>query len=231
MPCFLREQAALSEPWTYIMAYRTETDRFRPVDLATMGIRKGTYGMWNFGLMKSLGIRGPRIPHKGVETVELTNDRPIPERFLGEERRFSQERRKQNIPIFSKYWLMGRRGTFRRETDRELYQRLDRHSAKTFALILMIIMLSILDAIFTLKLINEGAAELNPIMAYYLNQGPLVFFWVKYSLTCGSLLLVFLNQHAYILRNKVPMKVLYLVLIIPYTLVVQWELYLLYTIN
>ena len=187
--------------------------------------------MWNFGLMKSLGMRGLAIPNKGVETVELINERPIPGRFLGEERRLGQERRKQKIPILSKYWLLGRRGTFRREADRQLYHKLDRHSAKTFAIILIIIMLSILDAIFTLKLINEGAAELNPIMAYYLNQGPLVFFWAKYILTCGSILLVFLNQHVYILRNRVPMKAFYLVLIIPYTLVVQWELYLLFTIK
>lgn len=187
--------------------------------------------MWNFGLMKSLGGRGLAIPYKGVETGDLINEHPVTESYLGVERRISRERRKKKILILSKYWLIGRRGIFRREADRQLFHKLDRHSPKTFAIILIIIMLSVLDAIFTLKLINEGAAELNPIMAYYLNHGPLVFFWAKYTLTCGAILLVFLNQHIYILKNKVPMKVLYFVLIIPYALVVQWELFLIFTIK
>ena len=196
-----------------------------------MGIGKGNQRMGNFGLIKSLVMRGFIIPNKGVENVVSINERSALEGVIGEERRHGRDRRKKKMPIFSKYWLMGRRGTFRREEDRLMSDKLDRHSAKTFAVILIIIMLSVIDAIFTLRLINEGAAELNPIMAYYLNHGPLVFFWAQYSLTCASILLVFLNQHAYILKNRVPMKVLYLVLIIPYALVVQWELYLLFSIK
>jgi hypothetical protein len=92
-------------------------------------------------------------------------------------------------------------------------------------------MLSTIDAIFTLKLINEGATELNPLMAYYLNQGPLVFFWAKYTLTAASTLLIFFNQDLYIIKNKVPMKVLYLFMIIPYALVIQWELYLIFFVT
>jgi hypothetical protein len=188
-------------------------------------------GMGNSVLIKSLGMRGLVTPHKGVENVALINGRSVSERVIGEERRRCQDRREEEIPIFSKYWLTGRRGSFRREEDRLIYDKLDRHSAKTLAIILTIIMLSILDAIFTLKLMNEGATELNPIMAYYLNLGPMVFFGVKYSLTCASVLLVFFNQHVYIFKNRVQMKVLYLVLIIPYALVVQWELYLLFSIH
>jgi hypothetical protein len=147
------------------------------------------------------------------------------------ERRCGEDRRKKEIPIFSKYWLTGKREVFRREEDSRIYDKVDRYSAKTLTIILIIIMLSTIDAIFTLELINEGATELNPLMAYYLNHGPLVFFGAKYALTCASTLLIFFNQHLYIFRNRVPMKVLYLFMIIPYALVVQWELYLLFSIK
>ena len=213
------------------MKDRSETKMIKTAHFAQMGIGKGIQRMWNFGLIKGLGMRSLETPYRGVENVDLINEHSASEKVISEERRCSRDRRKKQMPIFSKYWLIGRRGIFRREEDRQMYDRLDRHSAKTLALILIIIMLSILDAIFTLKLINEGAAELNPIMAYYLNHGPLVFFLAKYSLTCASVLLVFLNQHVYILKNRVPMKALYLVLIIPYALVVQWELYLLFSMN
>ena len=147
------------------------------------------------------------------------------------ERRRGEDRRKKGIRIFSKYWLTGKREVFRREEDSRIYDKVDRYSPKTLAIILIILMLSTMDAIFTLVLINEGATELNPLMAYYLGHGPLVFFWAKYTLTCASTLLIFFNQHLYIFRNRVPMKVLYLFMIIPYALVVQWELYLIYSIN
>jgi hypothetical protein len=39
----------------------------------------------------------------------------------------------------------------------------------TLAAILLILSLSILDAIFTMDLVSHGAEELNPVMAYYLN--------------------------------------------------------------
>ena len=187
--------------------------------------------MADFDLTKGLDLEAQASPSKGLEQPEYSNGIVDLEWGAGNDRRRSEDRRKGNMPTFSKYWFTGRRGVFRREEDRKLYRKVDRHNPKTFAIILAIIMLSILDAIFTLELIHNGAAEVNPIMAYYLNFGPIVFFGAKYMLTCASILLIFLNQHAYILKNRVPMKVFYLFLIIPYILVVQWEIYLLSSIN
>ena len=187
--------------------------------------------MGNFDLTKGLGWHAQVIPSKGSDQPESSNGIIDLEWGDGIDRRRSKDRRTGSIPIFSKYWLTGRRGFFRREEDRKLYRKVDRHNPKTLAIILIILMLSIMDAIFTLELIHEGAAEINPIMAYYLNFGPMVFFGAKYVLTCASTLLIFLNQHAYILNNRVPMKIFYLFLLIPYVLVVQWEIYLLFSIN
>ena len=187
--------------------------------------------MGNSDLTKGPGSEAGAIPMKALNQPEFLNGIADLEWGAGIDRRRSEDRRKGNMPIFSKYWLTGRRGVFRREEDRKLYRKLDRHNPKTLAIILTIIMLSIMDAIFTLELIHNGAAEVNPIMAYYLNFGPMVFFGAKYILTCASILLIFLNQHAYVLNNRVPMKSLYLFLIIPYVLVVQWEIYLLFSIN
>ena len=182
-------------------------------------------------LNKGLGLEAQVIPSEGLDHPRFSSESADLEWGVDTDRRRSEDRRKARIPIFSKYWLTGRRSFFRRKEDHKISQQLDRHNPKTFAIILSIIMLSIMDAIFTLELIHNGAAEVNPIMAYYLNIGPIVFFSAKYLLTCASILLIFLNQHAYILNNRVPMKILYLFLIIPYVLVVQWEIYLLSSIK
>jgi hypothetical protein len=100
------------------------------------------------------------------------------------------------------------------------------HSPKTLSLILLILLLSITDAFLTLDLINRGAVELNPIMAYYLNHSELAFFGMKYLLTCASVLVILIIKDVYLFKTKVQGKILFVFHIIVLTSVVHWELYL-----
>ncbi len=55
--------------------------------------------------------------------------------------------------------------------------------------------LSCMDAFFTLQLLDRGAIEMNPIMATVIGQGTLAFAATKMLLTgLGILVLVFLSQ-------------------------------------
>ena len=144
------------------------------------------------------------------------------------QRRSGLDRRAETMSIFGhcKYWLAGRRTYPRREEDRQKSYRMDRYDAKTFAAILTIITLSILDAIFTMYLISLGAIEVNPIMAYFLEYGPLKFFGVKYFLTCASIVFLLLNKKVYLFKNKIRTEVVFIVVVILFALVILWELYL-----
>lgn len=143
------------------------------------------------------------------------------------ERRSGFDRRRKEMGIFSKYWLKGRRWEARRDEDTRRLHWIDKHSAKTLAAILLIIMFSVMDAIFTLHLVQNGATELNPIMAYYLDCSPLTFFWVKYLLTCGAILIVLLSKNLCLFNTKFQVKFLLIPFLVSFALVVQWELYLL----
>jgi len=140
------------------------------------------------------------------------------------------DRRKRKPPLFSKYWLTGRRGAPRRKKDREKPQRVDRYNPKILGIILVIISLSIIDAIFTLNLVNLGAKEINPLLAFYLERGPLFFFIIKYFLTCASVIILLFSKDFYIFRNKVKARVLFFLVPIPFILVIQWQLYLIFII-
>jgi hypothetical protein len=150
----------------------------------------------------------------------------ITNNFLHFERRSGSERRQENITIFSKYWLTGKRASLRRNKDRQRPHRIERHSSKTFAAILFIVLLSIFDAIFTLDLVSQGAVELNPVMAYYLRQSPFLFFGVKYLLTCAAIVIILLNMNTYLFKTKVKAKTLFFLFAIFFVLVIQWEIYL-----
>jgi hypothetical protein len=147
------------------------------------------------------------------------------------ERRCGLDRRRQRAPHFSKYGLTGRREALRRKGDRHGLYGPDRHNHKTFFLILLIVALSVLDAIFTLNLVSHGATELNPVMDYYLRQGPLLFFMTKYLLTFASVLLILFYQNAFLFRTRLRVRSLFLLFAVSLALVVQWELYLMASLN
>ena len=103
---------------------------------------------------------------------------------------------------------------------------IDRHSVRIFLVILLLILLSIVDAALTLELVNCGAEEVNPVMAYYLNLDPVAFFGVKYLLTCAPILIILINKNVYLFRSRIQAKALFIPFILSYLLVIHWELYL-----
>ncbi len=109
---------------------------------------------------------------------------------------------------------------------KQAYVQEKRYDYKRVIAILFIVLLTITDAFLTIHLVETGARELNPILAYYLDHSPTFFFLVKYFLTGASIFLILAGER--VSRKK--MESLVRVLIISYmmilSLVVQWEVYL-----
>jgi hypothetical protein len=105
---------------------------------------------------------------------------------------------------------------------------IEQHGPKTFAAILVIIMLSVVDAFLTLDLVHRGASELNPVMAFYLDQSPLMFFTVKYFLTWAAVVVILGIKDRTFLGTRLQGKSLFVFFIVILGLVVQWELLLLH---
>lgn len=87
-----------------------------------------------------------------------------------------------------------------------------------------ILLLSGVDACLTLKLIEVGATELNPVMDYCLTLGMLPFIFVKTFLTIGGLILLFINRNYE--RHIINIKRLSTAVLILYVFVVGYELIL-----
>ncbi len=106
------------------------------------------------------------------------------------------DRRHEGVVSGLKYLFCARRKDVRRFTDHRESFFLDHNSFKVFSIIIAVILLSITDAFLTLYLIQNGAAEINPIMVYFLKYGPLPFFAAKYLMTTVSvvLLLIYINE-------------------------------------
>ncbi len=110
------------------------------------------------------------------------------------ENRDSDERREFSWrTVFFGFVRSRRRDTRRDDEDAPLYT--DWHHPWLFFLATGTMLLSCMDAFFTLQLLDRGAIEVNPVMAAMIGQGTLAFAATKMLLTgLGILILVFLSQ-------------------------------------
>ncbi|MGQ0612935.1 MAG: DUF5658 family protein [Planctomycetaceae bacterium] len=116
---------------------------------------------------------------------------PVQER-AETEHRGETDRRRARTPLFSRYWLVGRRKGARRAGEGEnIY--VDRYRWAEWGLVAGILVLSALDLIFTLIHLAVGGEEANPAMAWLLSRGRGVFGAVKMGTTMLGLLVLLLH--------------------------------------
>jgi hypothetical protein len=144
------------------------------------------------------------------------------------DRRSGKDRRKHKLPKLKFLFFTGARGKIRRQNDRHKFFIFDRYSANHLAAILIILLFSVLDALFTLFLTGNGSDELNPAMAYFLNLNPWAFISVKYFLTCMSVTILLIFHNYYYPKINLYARKFFLYLVGAFTMVVLWELYLVY---
>ncbi len=104
---------------------------------------------------------------------------------------------------------------------------LSRHYPPRYlAEILLILLLSILDAWFTVYLLGHGAREMNPVMAFFMQYGRRAFFGVKYGLTVFGVFILLLNQKEYLAGTRIRRKFIFHAIAMAYAITIVWELYL-----
>jgi len=109
------------------------------------------------------------------------------------ERRAGLDRRARATGLFSRHWLIGRRKDGRRAGEQDnIY--VDRYGGWDWALVGGILVLSLLDMVFTLIHLNAGGTEANPVMAWTLAWGGHSGFRaVKVTTTIVGLLVLLLH--------------------------------------
>jgi hypothetical protein len=143
------------------------------------------------------------------------------------ERRSGVDRRKRSFNFLHRPFSQGRRRMLRRKTDRRRFFLFDYYSPKLFYAIVLVLMLSVVDALLTLWLVSEGAQELNPVMAYFLTYGPNIFLLSKYLMTAASVVIVVLLNYITFQRVRFPMGELLRLFAGCFAAVVIWETILL----
>lgn len=142
------------------------------------------------------------------------------------ERRSNTGRRLK--PFWGFRWLFtpGQRRLVRRKSDLREIHILDYYSPKLFYFLLATLLLSVVDALLTLWLIDYGAVELNQVMAYFLDKGPNVFMTVKYFLTVTVVTITVLINYVYFQFFRMQFGHMLKIFAGTLACVVVWELFL-----
>ena len=142
------------------------------------------------------------------------------------ERRSGIDRRAKRFGDLRWFLKTGRRRHVRRKLDRSKLYMLDYYPPRLFYVLTAVLILSIVDALLTLWLVDRGAVEINPIMAYYLNLGPATFMAIKYFITAVAVTLVVMLNYAFVRFMGFHFGSLLNVFAGCFLLVVVWELIL-----
>jgi hypothetical protein len=142
-----------------------------------------------------------------------------------ERRRGPDRRRKHSSKLLAPF-IRGRRSHIRRRSDHRTFTLLDRYENLHMSAIALVLLLSMVDAFMTLFLIDHGAVEANPIMAYYLKQGPLTFVLTKYMLTAASVFLVVALHGVLASYLQAVIRNLIKVFAGAFMAVISWQVYL-----
>ena len=119
----------------------------------------------------------------------------------------------------------GKREKIRRQEDSKRIFCVDHYSPELFFAIVSILLLCVIDALLTLTLLDRGAQEANPVMAYFLKFGPYTFFACKYLLAIIPVIILLMFRNIVLRVIKISAcSVLYFMAVF-YMAVVGLELY------
>lgn len=100
------------------------------------------------------------------------------------------DRRAQPTPALGRYTFFGRRKEIRRRSDRLKGGYVDRYSSSTLFLIVSIIGLNVLDALFTIIILELEGCELNPVVRAVITiHGDRFWVWKFLIVSIPSILL------------------------------------------
>ncbi|MGE5257896.1 MAG: DUF5658 family protein [Hyphomicrobiales bacterium] len=146
------------------------------------------------------------------------------------EQRSGRDRRRRAFPPLRFLVAGGRRREVRRSEDLHRIVILDRYSPKLFISIVGILLLSLLDGLLTLYLIEHGSAEINPVMDYFLKKGPLIFAIAKYVLTSLAVVIFVVVANSVLPRSNFRAQKLFPYALLAFGSVVVWEIMLVFVL-
>lgn len=110
------------------------------------------------------------------------------------DKRILKDRRKRPTAGLSRYTLWGRRKTFRRKEEQKRGGYIDRYRSASLFPIVLAVGLSVLDALFTMMILDDGGWEANPVVRSVIQlYGDRFWIW-KFAMISFPLILLCIHS-------------------------------------
>jgi hypothetical protein len=119
------------------------------------------------------------------------------------DKRLGNDRREQPTPAISRYTFFGRRKDFRRKAEQQKGGYVDQYSSVLFFFLVLIVGLNILDAFFTLMILDLKGWEANPIVRSVIDLYGTEFWIWKFSIVSCSLALLCLHSRFRLVKEVI----------------------------
>jgi len=117
--------------------------------------------------------------------------------------RLGKDRREQPTPAISRYTFFGRRKDFRRKAEQQKGGYVDQYSSVLFFFLVLIVGLNILDAFFTLMILDLKGWEANPVVRSVIDLYGTEFWIWKFSIVSFSLALLCLHSRFRLVKEVI----------------------------
>jgi len=142
-----------------------------------------------------------------------------------EEFRPRTERRKLSLKSVIYGAFNPRRRRIRRDEDSN-HTFVDYHPRHLLVVSTLVLILSVIDGLFTVHMINAGLQELNPFLAPFVHGNPVTFALVKIFFTATGVVALVISAHARLL-GRIRVSGIFYGLLFAYGCVIVYHLYLL----
>jgi hypothetical protein len=143
------------------------------------------------------------------------------DRDMSIERRNTPDQRQTPTRPLGRYSLIGRRKKARRADEDKNYY-VDRYEPRYFVFISLILLLCVLDAYFTLKILDFGGQELNILMFKFIYNKPISAMVVKYLGTALGVIFILIHKN-FIVFNRIRVYHLIYMIFLIYFVLVMYE--------
>ena len=131
------------------------------------------------------------------------------------DKRIEKDRRRQPTPGLSRYTFFGRRRTSRRKPDQLKGGYIDRYSSTLFFFLITIVGLNVLDALFTMMILDLKGWEANPVVRSVIDLYGTKFWVWKFSIVSISMALLCLHSKFRLVREIiVAISCLYFIVVV-----------------
>jgi len=119
------------------------------------------------------------------------------------DKRLGKDRREQSTPAISRYTFFGRRKDLRRKAEQQKGGYVDQYSSVLFFFLVLIVGLNILDAFFTLMILDLKGWEANPVVRSVIDLYGTEFWIWKFSIVSFSLALLCLHSRFRLVKEVI----------------------------